>query len=196
MAWTLYAPTTRWDPARTSRYGLRAGRWHHGVDLYAPRGEPVVAVADGLVEAAARSGAAGFARYGNVVLIRHDDGTRTLYAHLAAAPLVRAGARVAAGTRLGYVGDTSGTVDDPDAHFTTSQPHLHFETLVGPYPASAGPDGDQRGSRSVDPFVWFRERGAQLSPELAPSSTLDVLGWALVAAAVAGGAWVAWRTSR
>lgn len=196
MAWTLYAPTTRWDPARVSRYGMRAGRWHHGVDLYAPAGEPVVAVADGYVEAAVPSGAPGFARYGNVVLLKHRDGTRTLYAHLASRPRVRAGETIAAGTVLGEVGDTSGTVDDPHAHFTSSAPHLHFETLVGPYPASSGPDGDHVGSRSVDPFAWFAARGAQLHPGLRPSRALDVLAWALVGLAVAGGLWAAWRASR
>lgn len=188
--WTLYAPTTRWDPSRVSRYGRRAGRWHHGIDLYAPLGEPVVAVAEGVVEAAVRAGTPGWARYGHTVLLVHVDGTRTLYAHLRDAPLVRPGQYVRAGALLGHVGSTAGTADDPDRHFASAAPHLHFETLIGPYPASAGPDGDQRGSRSVDPVVWFAQRGARLTPALRPSRL-----WAWLGAA-AGFLSLAWWWTR
>ena len=93
---------------------LRAdGSRHHGVDLAAPLGTSVLAVDDGRVEFAAWDSAGG----GNVVRVRHDDGTSTHYAHLAGfthAALNRG--PVSKGTVLGWVGMTG----------NTSGPHLHF----------------------------------------------------------------------
>src|SRR5215475_52870 len=72
-----------------------------GSDLFAPRGTPVVAMEPGKVLEAG-SNAVG----GNSVLIQGDDGLQYYYAHLDAAPSVKVGQQVAAGTFLGPVGDT------------------------------------------------------------------------------------------
>lgn len=87
--------------------------FHSGVDLPAALGTPV---------RAAEAGTVAFAGtrepYGNFVVINHQQGRQTRYAHLDRLD-VRQGQTVAAGDRLGTVG-TTGTPDAPD-------PHLHFE---------------------------------------------------------------------
>lgn len=101
----------------TSGYGTRAdpfrgGRaFHRGVDFRARRGEPVMAVADGVVSYAGwRSG------YGNVVEVDHGNGYVTRYAHntrnsVRVGDLVRSGQEVA---KAGSTGRSTGT-------------HVHFE---------------------------------------------------------------------
>ncbi|HVE92909.1 MAG TPA: M23 family metallopeptidase [Actinomycetota bacterium] len=88
---------------------------HEGQDIFAPMGAPVVAVVAGVVENA------GEAVLGGTKLwLRGDDGFRYYYAHLSAyAPAGSNGARVDAGTEIGYVGDTGNAKGTP--------PHLHFE---------------------------------------------------------------------
>src|SRR5579884_720124 len=69
LAWPVLAPVG-------DRFGPRGSRFHAGVDLLAPRGTPVQAAAPGRVTwAAARDG------FGLLVVVRHADGVRTLYAH-------------------------------------------------------------------------------------------------------------------
>ena len=85
--------------------------FHRGIDLAAPVGTPVYAVAAGTVIRAGSDRA-----YGNVVVINHHNGYRTLYAHNSML-LVKAGARVTPGQQIAKVGTTG--------HSTG--PHLHFE---------------------------------------------------------------------
>ncbi len=105
---------------------------HKGIDLAAPKGTPVHAVASGIViEAGAL--AANDGRYGNAVIIEHGA-RRSLYAHLDSVTVKR-GERVEAGTLIGKVGETG---------FATG-PHLHFEVreqerLVDPATMLAGLD--------------------------------------------------------
>lgn len=102
-------------PARgtfTSGYGPRWGRMHRGVDIAAPVGTPIVAAAPGVVE---RSGW-NSGGYGNLVDIRHPDGSLTRYAHNSRL-LVRPGQRVAQGEQIAEMGSTG---------YSTG-PHLHFE---------------------------------------------------------------------
>jgi murein DD-endopeptidase MepM/ murein hydrolase activator NlpD len=95
---------------------LREWRAHKGVDYGAPTGTRVRATADGVVQQAGRQGG-----YGNVVVLRHHGGITTLYAHLSGfASGVRAGARVAQGDAIGYVGATG----------WATGPHLHYEFRV------------------------------------------------------------------
>ena len=109
--------------------------WHHGVDIFAPRGAPVVAVADGVLFSV------GWNRIGGRRLwLRDRQGNYFYYAHLSAfSPTAIEGARVGAGTVIGYVGNTGDALGTPD--------HLHFE--IHPVSLlSLGYDG------AVNPFPY------------------------------------------
>jgi murein DD-endopeptidase MepM/ murein hydrolase activator NlpD len=89
--------------------------WHHGEDIFAPLGTPILAVADGTVFSVGWNDLGG-----NRLWLRDEKGNEFYYAHLSAySPLARNGARVRAGDVLGFLGNTG------DAEFTP--PHLHFE---------------------------------------------------------------------
>lgn len=96
----------------TSGYGWRWGRMHRGVDIAGPVGTPVVAAAPGVV---VRSGW-NSGGYGNLVDIRHSDGSMTRYAHNSRL-LVREGEQVRQGQQISEMGSTG---------YSTG-PHLHFE---------------------------------------------------------------------
>ena len=87
---------------------------HNGLDLIAPAGDPVYAVADGTVKEIIRSRKG----LGNVVVIDHGNGYVTRYAHLADIE-TRKGRKVRRGARLGYVGVSGNSF----------APHLHYEVL-------------------------------------------------------------------
>ena len=92
-----------------------AGKWHHGEDLVAPRGTPLLAVADGTLFSVGWNDIGGWRLW-----VRDDGGNEFYYAHLDAySPLAVAGRRVKAGDVLGFVGD-SGDAEG-------GLPHLHFE---------------------------------------------------------------------
>ncbi|MFZ5816168.1 MAG: peptidoglycan DD-metalloendopeptidase family protein [Bacillota bacterium] len=111
----------------TSAYGPRWGRWHHGIDIGAPTGTPVLAADSGMVVARTYD-----ETYGYMLKIDHGGGKMvTLYAHLSAFN-VRLGDTVNKGDVIGYVGDTG---------YSTG-PHLHFEIIV---------DGD-----SVNPLSYYQ----------------------------------------
>jgi murein DD-endopeptidase MepM/ murein hydrolase activator NlpD len=96
----------------SSRYGRRWGRMHKGIDISGPVGTPIHAAADGVAIAAGwHSGG-----YGNLVEIRHSDGTVTRYAHnsrlsVSVGQIVRQGQQIA---QMGSTGHSTGS-------------HLHFE---------------------------------------------------------------------
>lgn len=102
-------------PARgvlTSGYGWRWGRMHKGVDIAAPIGTPVMAAAAGeVVSAGWNSGG-----YGNLVKVKHADGSLTLYGHNSKI-LVHSGQVVEQGEQIAEMGSTG---------YSTG-PHLHFE---------------------------------------------------------------------
>jgi murein DD-endopeptidase MepM/ murein hydrolase activator NlpD len=89
--------------------------WHHGEDIFAPLGAPVLAVANGIVYSV------GWNDIGGLRLWLQDlAGNEFYYAHLSAfSPLAVNGAQVRAGDVLGFMGNTG------DAEATP--PHLHFE---------------------------------------------------------------------
>lgn len=87
---------------------------HNGLDIIAPAGEPVHAVADGVVKEIIMSRKG----LGNVVVIDHGNGYMTRYAHLADIE-TRKGRQVRRGTRIGYVGVSGNSF----------APHLHYEVL-------------------------------------------------------------------
>lgn len=94
--------------------------FHTGVDIKAPRGRSIKAAKGGRVEYSGWMGG-----YGRVVVIKHNDGNSTLYAHCNALS-VRKGQTVAQGQQVGTVG-TSGR---------TTGPHLHFEVRQGKGPVN------------------------------------------------------------
>ncbi|MEO1399729.1 MAG: peptidoglycan DD-metalloendopeptidase family protein [Cyanobacteria bacterium J06635_1] len=99
----------------TSGYGWRWGRMHRGVDVAGPVGTPIVASAPGVVE---RSGW-NSGGYGNLVEIRHADGSMTRYAHNSRL-MVRPGQQVDQGQQIAEMGSTG---------YSTG-PHLHFEVHI------------------------------------------------------------------
>jgi murein DD-endopeptidase MepM/ murein hydrolase activator NlpD len=108
------------DGARlSSRYGKRKHpvlgytRMHRGVDFAAPRGTPIMAAGDGVVEYASTNGS-----YGRFLRIRHNGTYKSGYAHLKSfARGVRVGTRVRQGQIVAYVGTTG----------RSTGPHLHYE---------------------------------------------------------------------
>ncbi|MGD2154057.1 MAG: M23 family metallopeptidase [Gemmatimonadales bacterium] len=100
-------------------------RRHEGLDIFARRGTPVLAAADGVVRST-RSNRLG----GNVIWLRDRFGQTHYYAHLDT-QLVSRGQRVLAGDTIGLIGNTGNA--------RTTPPHLHFGLYSGgsfdPYPA-------------------------------------------------------------
>lgn len=87
---------------------------HNGIDLAATPGTPVLASASGQVIVAKTGGYNG--GYGNMIIMTHDNGVQTVYAHLRAIH-VSAGQTVSQGEEIGEVGNTG----------RSTGPHLHFE---------------------------------------------------------------------
>jgi murein DD-endopeptidase MepM/ murein hydrolase activator NlpD len=102
------------------------GRRHKGVDMFAARGTPVVAVVDGRIKFSSNS------LGGRSTHLYSDNGTVYYYTHLDGHPSnISSGQRVAKGTIVGYVGNSG------NARYTS--PHNHFEIrpngrAVNPYP--------------------------------------------------------------
>jgi bla regulator protein blaR1 len=89
--------------------------FHHGIDIGAEVGTPIIAAADGIVELATTS-YAPLESAGTVVVIDHQDGRKTFYGHLGELK-VKAGQRVSRGETIALVGKTG----------RSTGPHLHFE---------------------------------------------------------------------
>lgn len=109
------------DGIITSVVGLRYDpingmlRNHNGIDIAVPQGTPVKAVAPGVVSySGSRNG------YGNMVIVEHDDGTTTLYAHNRE-NIVVTGTRVDRNSIVAHSGSTG----------RSTGPHLHFEAWNG-----------------------------------------------------------------
>jgi murein DD-endopeptidase MepM/ murein hydrolase activator NlpD len=145
----------------SSRFGGRyhpiLNRWrsHQGTDYAAAWGTPVRATGDGTITFAGREGG-----YGNLIEIRHANGIRTRYGHLAKfAKGLHVGQRVTQDQTVGYVGSTG----------LSTGPHLHYEFLVNgratnPQRKDAGPV-QAVPSKSKHRFAALR---AQLLAELEP----------------------------
>lgn len=119
------------DGPSTSGFGYRSHpildirRLHAGIDIPAPTGQSVYAVADGIVSSAGPRGG-----YGNAVVIDHGEGMTSVYAHLSQIDATT-GQRVTGGLEIGAVGSTG----------LSTGPHLHFEIRLGGVP--------------VDPLDWY-----------------------------------------
>ncbi len=114
----------------TSGFGYRWGVLHGGIDIANAIGTPILAAADGVVISAGYEGG-----YGNMVKLRHADGTVTLYGHTSAV-LVNVGERVMAGDQIARMGNTG----------NSTGPHLHFEVHLN-------------GTDRVDPVGWLAKHG-------------------------------------
>lgn len=95
----------------SSHFGARRRRWHYGVDLAQPTGEPIYSAFDGIVRIAKRNKS-----YGNLIVVRHFNGLETYYAHLSQID-VNPGDTVRAGAVIGLCGNTGRSYGS----------HLHFE---------------------------------------------------------------------
>jgi len=110
-------------------------RMHTGVDWAAPEGTPILAGADGIVEAVGRQGG-----YGNYIRLRHPNGFATGYGHLSRyADGLEPGVSVKQGQVIGYVGSSG----------LSTGPHCHYEILVN--------------NQFVNPMTIQVPRGLQLT---------------------------------
>lgn len=123
----------------TSEFGMRrdpyTGRraFHSGIDLAAPRGTPIHPFRPGVVTFSGwQTG------YGRIVVVRHDNGVESAYAHNAE-NLVRVGDRVDRNTVIGKVGATG----------RATGPHLHFEI--------------RKNGRPVNPMPFLTQVSEQLA---------------------------------
>jgi len=116
----LYWPTTGYSSV-SSPFGMRVhpvkkvSRMHTGIDIAAPSGAAIVAVAPGRVIGNRYS-----TSYGNLIVIDHGDGVSTSYNHMRGRSPLKAGTEVHAGQAIGEVGSTGMSTGN----------HLHFEVRV------------------------------------------------------------------
>ncbi|MDQ3168764.1 MAG: M23 family metallopeptidase [Acidobacteriota bacterium] len=130
-------------------------RDHHGVDIFAPRGTPVVAAADGSIRSVNTTEIGG-----RVIWLSDASASQSIYyAHLDDWA-VTSGQRVAAGDVIGYVGNTGNA--------RTTPPHLHFGIYSG------GP---------VDPLPFIR--ASDRAPQAPLASLALLGRWARVGRAAA-----------
>ncbi|MGE7186339.1 peptidoglycan DD-metalloendopeptidase family protein [Peribacillus sp. NPDC006672] len=105
----------------SSKQGQRWGKLHKGIDIARPTTRTITAADHGIIETAGNSGG-----YGNKITINHNNGYKTVYAHLDSIN-VKAGQKIEKGMKIGMMGSTG--------HSTGV--HLHFEiykngSLVNP----------------------------------------------------------------
>lgn len=156
------------DPLVTYRYAQAFGDAHKGTDIFAARGQAILAVEDGAAVGTTDP------KGGRVVYLQGRSGTKYYYAHLDdwAPALEQAGAAgldVDAGAWLGTVGTTGNARGTP--------PHLHFEVhpprqgAVDPFPLlqavdpKAGEQLPNLGKHPLPPTLFGNDK-----PALAPAS--------------------------
>jgi len=115
-----------------SRFGPKGKGLHNdGINIAAPKGTPILAAQHGVVAYSGNE----LRGFGNLILIKHDKGYMTAYAH-ASQILVKPGARVKRGEVIGRVGSTG----------SVAGPQLHFEI--------------RRGRRPIDPLQYLGQQRA------------------------------------
>jgi len=144
----VYGPSGYGDSFGAPR-GDVSGGWHHGDDIFAPLGAPILAITSGTVFSVGWNEIGGWRLW-----LRDSGGNEFYYAHLSAfTKLARNGARVKAGQVLGFVGNTG------DAQGTPF--HLHFEV----HPVSMlflGYDGAVDPTKYLD--AWKRLEDIRILP--------------------------------
>ena len=116
----------------TSLFGSRWGRAHEGIDIAGSIGTPIYALTDAVVE---ESGPA--TGYGLWVVLRHTDGTQSVYGHVNRT-FVKEGEKIRAGEEIAEIGNRG---------YSTG-PHLHLEIWSS--------DGTK-----INPLTWLRKRGIE-----------------------------------
>jgi Peptidase family M23 len=144
----VYGPSGYGDTFGAPRPNVSGG-WHHGDDIFAPLGAPILAVADGTVFSVGWNDIGGYRLW-----LRDGAGNEFYYAHLSAYTTQAVNGRhVKAGTVLGFVGNTG------DAEGTPF--HLHFEV----HPVSLlffGYDGAVNPTKYLD--AWKRLEDIRILP--------------------------------
>lgn len=128
---------------------LKYSRMHTGVDWSAPRGTPIIAAGNGIVEKAGWDSGG----YGRQTIIRHANGYKSSYSHQnSIAKGVVPGARVRQGQVIGTVGSTG----------LSTGPHLHYELIVNGNKVDAMrirlPDGKSLKGDAYAMFARERDR--------------------------------------
>lgn len=121
------------DLGQSATNDFGGGRGHGGQDMFARCGTPLVAARPGTVQFEAVQ-----SRAGNYVVLQDKTGRSYTYMHMRDRALVKKGARVRAGQRIGYVGQTG----------RASGCHLHFELWTAP--------GWYTGGEGIDPLPELR----------------------------------------
>ncbi len=115
----LYCLTQYFGNTAFAQTGAYRGKGHNGVDFGAPEGTRVVSAASGVIAGVGNTDAAkGCYSYGKWIVVKHNNGLSTLYAHLSVQS-VKVGDAVSEGSLLGLSGKTG---------YATG-PHLHFTVL-------------------------------------------------------------------
>ena len=138
----------------SSSFGFRKhpvlgyNKLHKGTDFAAPRGTPIYAAGNGVIERASRYGS-----YGHYIRIRHANGYKTAYAHLNGyARGIKSGKRVKQGQVIGYVGTTG----------RSTGPHLHYEVMINGKHVNAMklklPTGRKLNGEMLEKFQAEKER--------------------------------------
>jgi hypothetical protein len=135
---------------------------HRGTDFAAPRGTPVYAAGDGVIELAGRKNG-----YGKYIRIRHNSTYKTAYAHLNGyAKTTRRGRRVKQGQVIGYVGSTG----------RVTGPHLHYEVMVNGRQANPLkirlPSGEKLKGGELEAFQAARTEIERLRLEVLPAGQI------------------------
>ena len=130
-------PVPQWGKI-TSTFGFRPrfGRMHKGIDIAMSVGDTVCCPLPGIVDRVSYE-AGG---YGNYVVVRHENGLETRYAHLSAT-LVGPGDRVGPTSPIALSGNTG----------NSTGPHLHFETRIN--------------GTAIDPQSIFNFAGGKMLPK-------------------------------
>lgn len=125
-----------------SKYGKRGRRMHTGTDIKINSGDTIRCAFDGRVRLAKR-----FSGYGNMVLVRHNNGLETLYAHLKTIK-VNVNDTIKAGDLIGLGGRTGRATCD----------HLHFETRLFGEPFDSNKYIDFRNYCLKSNHIYYRNK--------------------------------------
>ena len=159
--------------------GAGCSRSHEGVDIFALKLAPLVAVEDGVITGIRRS---GLGLGGNLIALTGDSGWRYLYIHVnndspgtddganpqgwVTANRLRVGSRVSAGDVLGYLGDSGNAEETP--------PHVHFE-IHEPGVGVINPTGMVAEARSAGRVISVASLAS--TPEGRAESTETIISW-------------------